>query len=306
MFTRTIPVMTLDQYVAAGGNDLRTPGGQPAVGDWQKQVTQTGVSTVQNLAISGGNENTTFRMSTNLRNINGILKKSGFDQINTRANLTHRALDNRLRIDLNMAFTTRNSNFSFNEALRYAALFNPTAPVHFDNGDYYQAILFDNFNPVAILNQNTNTGVKKNLNYSAKIDYEIIKNLTWTVNYGQQFDNVLNGEYYSLKSLYVGQGRNGLARRFTSDKSFTLFETYGTYAKAFNSLDFAATGGYSYQQDQYSDLYVEMGNFPSDDLGFNALQNSGDQVPVLPVRTVIFWPEAVQLRSIRLLLFLEG
>jgi len=279
---KKIPVMSTDQYVNAGGNDLREVNGVstglPAVGDWQKQVTQTAVSTVQNLAISGGNENTTFRMSTNFRNINGILKYSGYDQTNTRANLTHRALDGRLRVDLNMAFTTRKSNFSFNEAMRYAALFNPTAPLRFANGDYYQAILFDNYNPVAILNQNTNTGVKKNLNYSAKIDYEIVKNLTWTVNYGQQFDNVLNGEYYSITSLYNGQGRNGLARRFTSDKSFTLFETYGTYAKTFNNLDLAATGGYSYQQDQYSDLYLEMGNFPSDALGYNALQNSGDQV----------------------------
>lgn len=269
---RKVPVMSRDQYVAAGGNDLGSNT------NWLDKVTQTGVSTVQNLAITGGNDNTTFRMSTNLRNVNGVLKNSGFDQSNTRANLTHKALNGRLRADLNMSFTSRKSNFSFNEALRYATLYNPTAPVYFPNGDYYQAILFDNYNPVAILNQNVNDGVKKNLNFSAKIDYDIFKNFTWTVNYARQFDNVLNGEYYSLKSLYVGQGRNGLARRYTSDKYFTLFETYGTYTKSFDNIDLTATGGYSYQEDQFQDIYIELGNFPNDDLGYNALQNSGDQV----------------------------
>jgi TonB-dependent starch-binding outer membrane protein SusC len=269
---KKIPVMTPEQYVANGGNDLGSKT------NWQDLVTQTGVSTVQNLAISGGSDNTTFRMSTNLRNVNGVLKNSGFDQTNTRANLTHTGLEGKLKIDLNMAFTTRNSNFSFNEALRYAALYNPTAPVYFPNGNYYQAILFDNFNPVAILNQNSNKGVKKNLNYSAKIDYTVIPNLTLTANYGQQFDNVLNGEYYSINSLFRGYNRHGLARRYTSDKYFTLFESYATYAKSMGNIDLTASGGYSYQEDQFKDLFVELGNFPSDALGYNALQTSGNLV----------------------------
>ncbi|MDZ7649939.1 MAG: hypothetical protein U5K54_23960 [Cytophagales bacterium] len=70
--------------------------------------------------------------------------------------------------------TNRESNFSFNEALRYAALFNPTAPIKFSTGEFYQAILFDNFNPVAILEQNTNTGKRKTMNYNFKLDYSIL------------------------------------------------------------------------------------------------------------------------------------
>lgn len=269
---KKVPVMSPSQYVAAGGNDLG------AVTDWQEEVTQTGITNVHNLSVSGGNQTTTFRMSANFRDVNGILKSSGWDQINTRANLTHTALEGKLNIDLNMALTNRNSDFAFNEAFRYATLYNPTAPIRFDNGDYYQAILFDNYNPVAILEQNINDGKRKNLNYSAKADYNFIKNLTWTVNYAQQFDDNFNGTYFSSKSLYVGYGRNGLARRYTSDKTFTLFETYGTYAKTFDRLDLAVSGGYSYQQDQFQDLYIEIGSFPSDALGYNALESAGDRL----------------------------
>jgi len=269
---RQQPNMTAGEYVTAGGNDLG------AVTDWQDEVTRTGVSFVNNIAISGGSKNTTFRMSTNFRNIDGILEKSGFDQVNARANMTHSALDDKLKIDLNMSLTNRNSNFSFNEALRYAVLFNPTAPIRFDNGEYYQAILFDNFNPVAIIEQNVNEGKRKNLNYNAKIDYSFTDNLTATVNFGQQSESNLNGEYYTRDSFFRGLNRGGLARRYTNDINFTLFEAYATYAKEFGKVDLSVTGGYSFQQDQFEDMFVELGNFPSDDLGYNALENAGDRI----------------------------
>jgi TonB-dependent starch-binding outer membrane protein SusC len=268
-----IPVMTASQYVANGGNDLG------AKTDWQSLVTRTGVSNVHNLAISGGSQTTTFRLSANFRNQNGILKNSGYDQVNTRANLTHSALDNKLRFDVNIAFTTRNSNFSFNEALRYAALYNPTAPVRFANGDYYQAILFDNFNPLAIIDQNINEGKRKNLNYNAKIDYTIIEGLTLTANYSQQFYTNLNGSYYSRNSLFRGFNRGGLAGRYTNDYSFTLFEGYANYSKAFGKVTADVTGGYSYQEEVFQDFGVNAGNFPSDELGYNNLGVSGDRLP---------------------------
>jgi TonB-dependent starch-binding outer membrane protein SusC len=269
---RMQPNMSAGEYVAAGGNDLGS------VTDWQDEVTRTGISNVHNIAISGGTKSTSFRMSTNFRNIDGILEKSGFDQINTRANLTHSTLNDKLKVDLNMSLTNRKSNFSFNDALRYAVLFNPTAPIRFDNGDYYQAILFDNFNPVAILEQNVNEGKRKNINYNAKLDYTIVEGLTATVNFGQQFETNLNGEYYSRNSLYRGLNRGGLARRYTNDREFTLFEAYATYTKDFNNVDLSITGGYSFQEDQFEDMFVELGNFPSDDLGYNALENAGDRL----------------------------
>lgn len=266
------PVMTADEYIAAGGNNLGSKT------DWQDEVTRTGITKVNNIAVSGGNQTTQFRMSTNFRNVDGILKKSGFDQVNTRANVTHRALNDRLNIDLNLAFTNRNSDFSFNEALRYAVLYNPTAPVRFANGDYYQAILFDNFNPVAILDQNINEGKRKNLNYGAKIDYNIVDDLTVTVNYGQQYETNLNGEYYSRNSLFRGYNRGGLARRFTSDRAFTLFESYAKYSKNFNKVTFDVSAGYSFQEDRYEDIFIELGNFPTDALGYHALEMSGDRI----------------------------
>jgi TonB-dependent SusC/RagA subfamily outer membrane receptor len=88
---RTLPNMSASEYKAAGGNDLGSET------DWQDEVTQTGMSYVNNVAIAGSNEQTSFRVSTNFRNVEGVLVGSGFDQINTRANLTHSALNDKLK-----------------------------------------------------------------------------------------------------------------------------------------------------------------------------------------------------------------
>ncbi|MCE2996254.1 MAG: SusC/RagA family TonB-linked outer membrane protein [Cyclobacteriaceae bacterium] len=267
---KTQPSLSASEYVAAGGNDIGS------VTNWQQEVTRVGLSSFHGISISGGNEQTTFRVSTNFRNVNGILRSSDFDQVNTRARLTHVALSNRLRLDMNISMTNRNSNFSFIEALRYAVLYNPTAPIKFNSGDYFQAILFDNYNPVAILEQNVNEGIRRSLNYNARISYNLLKNLEVSVHYASQFENVLSGEYYSRNSLFRGYYRGGLARRYTADRNFTLMETYLNYQKHFASVDLAATAGYSFQQDEEQDVYLSMGNFPNDQLGYNALENAGD------------------------------
>lgn len=263
-----IPVMTAEQYVANGGNDL---GARTA---WQDEVTRTGISNVHNVAVAGGVESTTFRLATNFRNVQGVLKKSGWEQLNTRANLTHNALNGKLNMDFNMAFTSRKYDNSFPEALRYAALYNPTAPVFFPNGQYYQAILFDNFNPIAILEQNVNEGERNNLNYSGKVDFSPVDVLTFTVNYGKQVTTDRRGEYYPSTSFFRGLNRNGLARKYNSSFNFSLFELYGTYAQQFGTTDLSFSAGYSYQQDQFDDSFIEMGDFPSDALGYAALEDS--------------------------------
>jgi len=269
---KKLPIMSHDEYLANGGNDLGSNT------NWQKEVTRTSISNVHNIALSGGGQNTQFRLSTNFRNQEGIMKKTGWDQINSRASLSSTALDGKLHMDFSMSFTNRNSDFSFPEAFRYATLYNPTAPIHFPNGDYYQAILFDNYNPVALINQNVHDGKKQTLNYGGKIDYQIFKGLTWTVNYGRQIDNTTQNYYYASNSLWNGYGRHGLAQKTSDSHDFSLIETYGTYAANVGKLDIVGSAGYSYQQDQTEGFHAQLGNFPTDIFGYNALGTAGDRV----------------------------
>ncbi len=266
----SVDIMSPSEYINAGGNDLgsRT--------DWVDLVTRTGVSQVHNVSISGGSVNTTYRISTNVRDINGVLDESGFDQINARANINHTALDGKLNLNLNASSTKREQTFSFNEALRYAVLYNPTAPVRFDNGQYFQAILFDNFNPVAIIDQNINEGERKDINFNIQADYAFNDNISVNANYGQQFNSFSNGEFYPSTSFFRGLNANGLGRRFFEDRQFTLFETYASYRNTFDKINLAFTGGYSFQEEFFENVLLQLGNLPSDELGYYGIDLSGD------------------------------
>ena len=294
---RKVQNMTGDEFAAAGGVDLgfRT--------DWMDLVTRDAITNVHNVAISGGYDNTTFRVSTNFRDDQGILKKSGFKQFNTRVNARTSILDDKLKIDFNASYTKRDANRSFNEALRYAVLFNPTAPVYgvdspfsFNSdqyGGYFETLgLFDSFNPVSILNQNENTYKRNEFTYSANFKYSVLDNLTLDATYSEQNSTETDREYYRTTSLFRGNAtsplRKGLAKRDYSEHQFKLFEMFAEYsADVTDKLNIKITPGYSWQQENYQEYYLEAGDFPNNDLRYiDALEWSQDQKNNLGLLTI--------------------
>ena len=88
-------------------------------------------------------------------------------------------------------------------------------------------------------------------------------------------------QYYPTTSLFRGGAtsptRKGLARLYDQQNSFSLYEAYGTYINTFNNVDFTFTGGYSYQQNNFNDQFLEIGDFPNNDLNFaNAIETAQD------------------------------
>ena len=285
----TIDRLDGNEFAAAGGTDLgsRT--------DFLDLVTRNAFTNIHNVAISGGYDNTNFRVSTNFRDAQGILDKSGFKQFNTRLQAATTILDDKLKIDFNASYTKRDSEFGFNEALRYAILYNPTAPVYgVDSpypfnadpyGGYFETLgLFDSFNPVSIINQNINNGSRNEFTYSTNFKYSITDDLKLNAMYSEQTSKYTNKEYYRTTSLFRGSAtsptRKGLARLTTGDDKFKLFELYGDYSvDASDRLNLKFTAGYSWQEYTNSSYFLSAGDFPNDNLVYlDALEWSQDQI----------------------------
>lgn len=262
-----------------------TPLGQDvgADTDWVDEVTRDGFSHVHNLSFSGGIGSTSYRASLNYRDIESVGKGSGFDQINGRLNLSQKALNDKLTLDLGISATQRNATFGFNEAYRYATLYNPTAPVRFDPngpgydagldarfGGYFQAINFDYFNPVGILEQGINEGELKDMIITGKATYDLTDDLSVSASVSRQRESDVFGRYYSKSAFWRGEGRNGLAERNTDDRDFTLFEATANYTKDFSGgIEFAGLIGYSWQESTNQGFSFSAGDFISDDITFN-------------------------------------
>ena len=279
----SIDVLTADEFTSGNfglqGFDLG------AKTDWLDVVSRDANSMIHNFSVAGGTGNTVYRLSANLREVEGILLKSGFDQFNTRASIQTTALDDKLRVSFNTSYTKREQENGFNEAFRYAVTYNPSAPIYRNNnpedGFFEIEGLFDSFNPYAILMQNINEGERTEFNYGLNLDYDFTEKLSATVNIANQSSMYSNREYYSPESFFRGNAtsplRRGEARFFDNKNEFKLYEVYARYNDNFGSTNLSVTGGYSYQQNNYSDKFFSLGDFPSNDFNYlNAIEVSQD------------------------------
>lgn len=250
--------------------------------DWFDELTETGLSQIHNLSLSGGTQKTSYRASVNFRDVDGVAINTGFKQLNGRLNLSQKAINDRLNLSLNVTATRREADFGFSEAFRYATIYNPTAPVRssdpeFDQYEgYFQKPLFDFYNPVAIMEQNTNKGVNNSLILNGQADFEIIDGLFIGMNYAEQSGTNLRNVYWDKNSYLTGQGRNGLAQKREDANFSRLFETTGRFNQDFGNLGFEALVGYSFQDFQYEGFFAEGGDFLTDLFGYDRLQASFD------------------------------
>ena len=99
-----------EKFLANGGLNLG------ANNDWVDLSSQTAISNVHNIAFSGSSANgLSYRASLNYRDIEGVVNNTGYEQINGRINVSQSLLDDRLRLQANVAITSRDANLGFPE-----------------------------------------------------------------------------------------------------------------------------------------------------------------------------------------------
>lgn len=281
-----VDIMTADEFIAAGLTNLGSKT------DWIDEVTRTGITQVHNVSISGGHDNTRYRVSTNFRNEDGIVESTGFDQFNTRASLSTKILDDKLKIEVNTSYTKRNSDYGSGEIMKYATLYNPTAPVLGVNapfefneaqfGGYFETLgLFDSYNPVSIMNQLQNSGTRTEFNYNFALTYDLLENLSVKMIYGVE-NRKLNNKQYNPTTLLRGGNatsptRKGWAQLYTEETNTKLFELFGTFDKSWEKLDMTVTAGYSFNETDSYNYFLGLGDFPDDSLNWiDRIQESYD------------------------------
>ena len=269
---KSVPVLDAEQFRNfGGGTDLGSST------DWFEETTQNALAQVHNLSLSGGTEQTTYRLSVNYRDADGVAVTTGFDQLNARLNLTQMALKDKLTLTAQLSTTTREADLGFSDAFRYATVYNPTAPVRsnddeFDIYDgYFQQVLFDYYNPLAILEQNINEEKKKIYNANFRAEYEFLPGLRGALFYATQTENKLRGIYFDKNSFWIGRDRNGIGGRSTEENFNELFEATVNYNTAVGQLDVAALGGYSIQDFENEGFFAAGGDYLVDEFTYNNL-----------------------------------
>ena len=274
---RSLPIMSRDEYLEYGGTDY---GGNT---DWMDEITRTALSQVHNLSLSGASKKFSYMASINYRDVDGIVNNTGYQRLSGRLNLSQKILNDRLTIGLNLALASNDATMGFDDVFRSAIIMPPTAPVmsseasNIKYGGYFQNLAHELFNPVAIINQNQNDQKTTRSTYNIQGDLKITSDLSASVHYAHNEENVVNGQYISKYSLYgSGSDRNGLASKSTYLNENDLFEMTGNYLKSFDKLNLNLLGGYSYQKFTSEHDYIQAGNFLTDEFSYNNLAAARD------------------------------
>lgn len=250
--------------------------------DWFDEITETGVSQVHSISMSGGSQKTTYRVSANYRDVSGVALNTGFQRLNGRVNLQQKTLNDRLKLDANYTTTVIDQDFGFDGAFRYASIFNPTAPVRSSDAafaatdGYFQQDLFDYFNPVAILEQNTNQGETRNSIASLRGTFTLIDGLDISAFYSQERKDFQSRQYFDKNSRGQGQNSNGFASQRNDKNVIDLFEFTGTYNLQLGQNELRFLAGYSYQEFVNSGFGASGGNIISDAFSFNNFSAAQD------------------------------
>jgi iron complex outermembrane receptor protein len=264
---RRVQVMDADEFRAAGGLDAGS------ATDWGQEITRTAWSQAHGLSLAGAKDNTHFRLSANYRDVEGILLNSGFNQANARLQYGTTTFNNRLSLQAQAGFTYRQSDLSFPEAFQHAITFTPTAPILTESGNeqyggYYQNVgVFNNFNPVAMLEQNDHAQRQFGYTMGVSAEYQLTQHIQLGGRWSQQNIETDTRAYYAPTSLFRGNANStlqkGRADYLDIDSGFSFYEIFADYENTIGKVGLDLLIGYQ-QQDFYAasegSSYINLNN----------------------------------------------
>lgn len=243
--------------------------------DWIDEISRTPVSYVHNLSLMGGNSKTNYIANLNYASRQGIMKKSDFESFQGRIEVTHRMFDDKLKLKFGlfgkknqMESTTSGGSFRgwvYGQATRR----NPTDPVRNEDGTWNENVSkFEYENPLALLYEAEGNVKKTQLRYNGNIVYNPIKDLTLSAVFSYIRDNMNRG--YGETLNHISALRDGLAG-WSSVGAYTkmekLMELTAQYNKEIGAHKFSVLGGYSYNETDFEELWIDNYGFQDDYFG---------------------------------------
>ncbi len=252
--------------------------------NWENELLHTGYSSNQNVAFSGGSQQTHYRSSLNYFDQKGIVIANGLKRYQGRLNAQHAALDGRLNLDLNLTASRVNNTYLAMEngggftggVFTNMAIYNPTLPVqvldtatntfkYYEAGTGAQSVR----NPVALANQITDQAPENRVLGNLTGTVQLLSMLTAQTTLGADYTNSVR-QTYVPRSSPLGAEFNGLARQAERSLQNLNFQQLLTATPKIGSRqELEVVGGYEYSSFQNQGFEVVSQGFITDQFTFN-------------------------------------
>ena len=254
--------------------------------DWLGAVERTGIITQHNLSLTGGTDKSSYYISGNYYNHQGVIKNNGIERYSGRVNFDQK-LGNYFKAGINLNLSeVKSDNVALgtggNEnagVIRVAMNANPSLPIYDEEGNYTldpdQPYLANAVSLLEMKDQSTIDQVLGNFYLSVNP----LKGLEVKMNAGFQQNKGTRNTYIPKTTLY-GQKAGGSASRAYSNQSSKLFDVTASYNTIFNEKHhLSAMAGYSYQHFKSDGFNAGNSRFISDAFTWNNLAAGENSKP---------------------------
>lgn len=277
---KKLDVLSADEYRQINDELGLTYSDLGANTNWQDEIYRTAHTQDYNLSFSGGTGKTTYRASLGYGDQEGVLNGSELERANSRINVNHSALDDKLTFDLRLNYGSTFSNNSpvsntvgseAGTSINYESyVFNPTYPIYDENGNYNHVPPY-RVNPISFANDVIDEVANNRLIGNLSTTYNILEPLSVNVNLGYTRQTINRNSYIS-KTNPLGEGFGGYASVQKLEDYSKLLETILRYNNTFGAHTVDAIAGYSWQYFVNEGLRNVASGFLSDEFKWYSLQ----------------------------------
>ena len=249
--------------------------------DWQDQIFKIAPMDNYQISARGGNDGTSYSISANYFNQDGIIKNSNFTKGNIRINLDQKVRSNiSIGTSLNLTKSSLRGVVTDSESAipssvtSWALLFNPGLPVRDANGKYTFA---NNTaqpsvgNPLEDIERTKQISSSNRLLGNFYLDWALAKGITFRSSFGT--DAVFSGEKsFVPNDIRRGQASNGQAAIANQQGINWLWENTVSYSRKIGIHSISAVAGHTLQAYKNQFIFAATSKFDDNRLGYNAIQ----------------------------------
>lgn len=269
----TFEKLANEALINSGGKAVYDESDSPDTVDWQ-DLTSNSDAIMQNyqLAISGGNDKTTFLTSFNYFDQEGIIKATEMKKYAFRTNIDHN-ISSKLKLGLSLTLTKVDNNRVGNSVLKTRLTTPPNLPVKEEDGSYsfsdsQGVITFDN--PIAVINDKVDKVSNFRTLDNGFFEWEIVRGLKLKSSIGVDIDYTTN-RYYNPTTTYSGSQKSGEASKSANNTYTWVNENILTYNNVWGIHAFTGMVGYTQQSSSYDGFGAGSYGFLNDILQMNNL-----------------------------------
>lgn len=273
---RKLDMMSADQYL-----DYLERHGQSTANndygfstDWTDELLRSNFSYYQGVSFSTSGKNSSLRASVSYRDAEGMVLRTGNEQLTGRINFRQDFFNRILTIEGTASGADTKMQYTDYGAFMQAMVYHPTAPVYKADGSFFEYDGVGPYNPVAMLSQVDNRGERFNYTGNISATLRPVDGLKIVASASTNNENYESSKYVSRDSRYSELGNyDGSAEINDYFYKTNTFEAYADYSWTNNLHSVGVMAGYSYSQTKRTWSNAMNAGFLTDALGPNNIGN---------------------------------